>query len=1081
MSQHDFSSSDLTNRVDGIAPVFAGFAADTLPLPFFQAKSEVPTGPTAVVIPSDVQLTARSARIRIARNAVIASHWLNLPLTDMAMDVSRLYKKLKIMAFNWQREHRTAFFSTYPEAAILSSAERTMLENRFGGENEWLRQRYEILCLRLAHYIYHYRQFKMFQVGALAELNLLTRLNGNERTKRIASDVRWTWINSACRLAERFPVIDDIENYVISNSAYAIGKTTYGADVVSIPMWIVDCYGNRGRCGLDPQMGVNIKSDGTSHPDDMATWDNATPGWKKDKFLTPGSLEAYYGANSNRDPTDPNTLIYSMIEAKDWMEDRKLVSPFIENGSTWHALYTDTGSETLLNKGVEFRNTVQADWALSYDRVSPVKANGNLTSRYWNAFEAWSNYGLQAFQEMLDPNSDIYVLVSQVTGVKSAMKLEKFNSAIRAVSNVDMTDLASKMQFNGPSGSSVNMSTVISYKPMVHAGSRDAASRDYGITQDLTDDLMRCRADVSDVGLVIASADAYPRFTPTVFPITTEGSLPLVVNSTITLGDEASTTEGGRFVTPTGRYATLVDLATNAQTDYESNRIKFVGVSKDVAMNFASARRAAVYEEDPSNIHVWSMPLFNTSDPLQCGFNIMISVDEVYPSEWANYFLNKRGLSEDIKDYVGLIDSKAAAPAFKKEDDKLLRRNVIADKYLHDMCDAFVFVGGAVFSHPVMTYARRNCGWLTSKISNLVAADHWFTKILDKTAGAATVQAIIRDLTILDGASVAELRSSETMMTQLKDGTDPQRKAVVYAIAPEYGPFTPIMNECAAYPINGYVAPIYSLSWAAASHDKSAATPGLPPIELTSGSTNSLSFSEGSLQMKRTLDPFITPLNTLGWYLDEVSLHPMTLSSGTPQPSSCGRLLLEFSDLNAWAFRMMSCVVVENCGFSEFQSFWTAAAEMAPKQVVFRASSQFPENNEVAEPRVVRAQGARSNSSYPTGSVSRLQSQDGAAASSFKPTSNPSGKGSRRRRSKPRDQMGKSGGYKDRSRGRDDEHGGIGSNKDPSSILISEDGVSKPLGTPTEGSKFDTTSSATDARVKKSADHTSSEDNKKMV
>jgi len=971
-------------------PAFAIASAEAMPLQFEQVVSDAPDGMKVTTQPPAIKLTRKSVRKSIKRNAVIASHWLNLPLVDGLISVSRTYKVIEKMAFNYQREHQDAFFEAYPDMLILSDTERSLRDQL---TTSVLRRDYRKYAKRVAHYYYQYCEAKKMQTGALANLLLLTRFNGNEMWKKIASDVKWSKINGHCNLYERFPSPVGLEAYITQYSRYAAGKTTYGADIISFPLWITDIWGNR--------MNHSIPVD------------SLTVLANKDLTYGTGPLQAELHKGAPATVIDPNMQGYQGLNPL--FTNMKTVAerygysiatngtnnetpfgvvppsmPKIENGSTLSALSKD--------------GTQEASCKLNLDGTAGAfTGNGvtdNLTGRLWRNYDFWTAYMVKAFPEMMDPNSDLYSFASeQLKTIQPSSKLEDMLNAIRANKQFDITSLAEKMVYKG--GGAATTANIIKFAPLIFANDADVDDifKDDSV---FAGNYERYSVDDTNTVAMISDSKKWPGLAPTIF-FGNGNFTPVVMNATSMAGydfdgmptDDDKWDASKRSYSITGKVASYADFVRASSYDPENSRVEAVGVTDEYLKEFMlGIHDAVVYEEYPDFLSVLQQPLIDNSDLSQCGFNVVISAEDPNANDWALWFMNyanyadETGTSKQVPGGHITIDGKSVPTPYStvyggdhtgSGDNTVYTKaaHVANQEYLEYLGHAFVFVGGSIFQHPIQALGNRDCGFFVNRINasngledmeNYVGelnnifsisprdrpADAAFSAML---AGATNWIALKGEQTLADTFdcyyAVINLIHKSTALIA----------SDVYQIAtwmfdPAYGPIFPIMAQqpfgnLADHTPQPGVTGVYEPSIAAiapkVTFAKVCMMPGNSNLPVNNPTDKVISRPETYAIDK-------TPAEDLLFFISLIQFSQVKVDPLSGEISVDLDTVYQF-DLQTqgkWIYSMAAVQVAQFAGLRDTKPFWKAVLDKF-KSIVINETGLMPENNILAEPRLPRA------------------------------------------------------------------------------------------------------------------------------
>lgn len=924
----------------GFAPVFAQASAEDIPLPFHQAISEVPEGIKSTVLPPAVKFTSGSITKLIKRNAIVATHWYNLPLVDGLRSVASIYKVVAAAAFNYQRTHQDAFFEAYPELLIKKSTEGTTTSD--------LRRDYKIYARRIAHYWYEYGEAKKMQLGALINLLTLTRLNGNETMKKIASDVRWSRINTSCVLAERFPSPKGLEAYVTSKSRYATGKTTFGADIVSIGLWKTDVLGTANSKDIPLDNVTIAKADGSGSIPDLSQYDNGDP----DLLIDAMTVTLHQFANAYTDSISPF--------------GQPVTAPEIENGKTRYIAEGTDGIYFRLNKGVE-------DSAI----VGKFGVTSALTKRLWALYDMWTNYLTFAFSDMMDPNNDKYTYaVNELHIIEPSSKNEDLLKTIRSLDNFDIVSLAQLMTYKIKN--SVNSATVVKFAPAFYDAT-DASHLPFEDDNLIDLNTNRYPVESSNIPYIIKAAKKWPHLNPTMFvDDANDGNPPIVLNSAMSLGREmvltAQQSDYGRNVAPVGKYATMLDYAVSCSAAPDISRAEGLGIGSKAFEGYVSDGNSIVYEECPDTPWLMSQPLIDSSDLSQCGFNILISNDDPSPNEWERFLIDKNNYADGAAatNFVGTIAGSSSnavpvAPAYgsaKQVSDVVVyaRAHVTNPTYRAEKEHMLVFVGAGIFNHPWLCGSKKTSGYYCNHLNSDSASV--MSNIFKLTIAGESDADWIQDVALWN-------RMCSEFTAKHSDASNPVDLFAIilgrqiagnnvnvydFEFGPDYGP----VDICAMIPMTNDrndTIPKVGSSYAYEGSDK-AFTPEFANIDFSAGGTGDINNSvEVTITKPIAYDPILSPLQWLVSFLSSITFPKVKVDSfgGYEASSEINAITVVFSDVSKWMESLTSRIVTQFVGMHDTKPFWSPI-DLSAEACAIAASDRFPENNILALPRVVQSQ-----------------------------------------------------------------------------------------------------------------------------
>lgn len=965
-------------------PGFAVANVRPMPLQFRQVMSDAPDGMKVSTEPPAIQLTRKSIRRSIKRNAVIGQYWLNLPLKDPLTSVARIFKTLEAMAFNYQQKNQNAFFEVYPDLVILSDEEQ-QIEDQGGVYNAdgsftpkpsllttaALRRDYRKYAKRAAHYLFQYMEAKKMQIGSLANLLLLTRLNGNEVMKFIASDLRWSRINTRCNMYQRFPAPKGDEAYIFSNSRYAVGSTTYGSDIVAFPLWITDIFGTRGAHFVDP---TQVES--TSLKDGSKTF--GVDGYPNASTLLANMhevIQKYGNARGNMEKSPISSYPPKMPE----IENAGRMS--LSEGGDW-----------------AFHGTVNSD-AGTIEIEGAFNVKDNLTGRLWHNYDYWTKYLTLAFPEMMDPNSDFYVVATRELGLcEPASNLEDCLKAVRDLANIDAASLAANMFYKA--NGAPNTATVVKFAPMLY--STDTNGSDWRDESVFRANFERYDVDDNNTSFMIAQAQNWPKLSPSLF--FKDGFTPIVINGTPEFGfEQVGSDVGGpdRYArTLTGKAAVLFDFIKHSDVAQDYKSVEFVGVVDAFAQNEMTIHdddHVVVFEEYPTEMFNLVQNLIDNTDLYQCGFNIMISNDDPNPNLWDAYFAttemtNMGMVSQDnifnpgehnvpgVEN--GVMPTNPAFMGFYKGDpddsDAVTVAKANAYKhpvnpaYLAAMKHCFVFAGAGIFQHPLVMFANKSSGFFTAKIySDAVKKEAWwdsFHKSFGDNTSKLTLLALEQGdwgpTDTVDGNDVVPTSALRGVFGCIANIPSDAMYLRITAFAEEYGPILPIMEE---FPFANIADQVPYLG---VGTDKGLVAPDSAPYhgkvepatrvfrvggDKSSAPTPVPTFNFEALYVN-FYDRDVTPAVFTKYFVGalkcpNVIVDPVT---GTTRFNEDEVIIIDLQPDWKWLFTTMAKQVAQFAGLRSTNPFWDEMVAALPSKADVSSAASFPENNIMALPRIAR-------------------------------------------------------------------------------------------------------------------------------
>lgn len=957
------ASKDSSPSTDELGtPRFAAANVDKINVSeVVQLVSEVPTGTKVTTVAAQMKPTLKSRRRVLNRGTVFAMNWFNTPLKDGEMYVASAYQIIKTMAANYQRTHQDGFFEAWPGCLIKEKSEEIPATNE-------IRAKYEDYSERLAHYAWHYYNAKCMLTGALANLLILSRLNGNTLMKDIAADCKWSRVNTYTNMYSRFPTPIGLDDFIASNSAYAIGKTSYGADILSIPQWIVDIYGNRGCHALTPDSMITNRG-GLGQDFVSSNLDNPSGDGLFANILLENVFNAIseYGANPSN--TDGNNYYPRM--------------PRVENGTTL-TVQDSTGDVTVALNSDSF-------W-MGKDSNDPKVARNQISATAWKNYMYWQDYMIRNFPEMLDPNSDIYVFfTTQLKLVEPAKTPKAMLDIIHSLKNIDMVDLRESMKYKRNNAATTN--TILKWMPLCGGSLGRNCSRENlaDAEQCFDENFHRYKTHGLGTAAMIHENSKWPRLTPTSFTKCVDGNdnidddkafVPFVFNAGPSVGiemlnsDPTNTSDGvneSAIQFPVGKFAYLLDLACTRLSDPEHGHVSGYGITEGAMKEFIDNANGIVFDEDPSNVRIFTQPLIDVTDPFQCGFNIILSNTILTPNEWRWYL--------DPESYADGANPEAAIRDFGS-GNKVTTEPAIADttsstgasimhitnpKYMDLIKYAIMFVGDGIFDQPYQNLSSNLAALPIYEIQMGTYKDATVKRFADKwtepavaTNPANGYEAI--ELSIL-GAGVTEHINDEikpasgVVMDMLRtyDKTTNNLDVVLSLFNPAYGPIK-IVAHCA----DDYAGKVPNSIW---NQTLSGPTQiNLKPTLVDVTHLDKLAAGFANLKRQVLWDAVKYAVHYWIEFLSEYQFNPAAYDTGyamyiTPREQPFEPIMV--TDPGHTFRTFLSSINAQFCGCDKFNPFWSSdnLSESRMKTLPPKLTTTFamPENYVQAEPRVARS------------------------------------------------------------------------------------------------------------------------------
>lgn len=921
-----------------------------------QMVSEVPTGTKASVVSTMFKPTMGTPASIIKRKTVLASHRLNLPLCDGFTTVKTMSKIIEDMAFNYQRTHQDAFFEAYPELVLKYDG-----ETGFETTAE-LRANYRVLSARIAHYWFHFMNGSMMLQGALANLLSMSRLNGSELFKEVAYQTRWSKINSNTNYFSRVPGVKGVFDYICSNMKYAIGTTAYGAEIVSFPLFKTDVTGNEGWFGQQLD-GIQASILDSTKIDAVAA------------DLSSASLESKW-----EDKQSLNRLLMNMtitLKSCFGKEDFSMVTvdgkrvlwnphlPYYRNGGVLRYQNDDSYVKMSMNKTLEELYQSQ-NWS------------NDLTDTLWNNYFFWQHYIIDHFKDMLDPNNDKYVFAASQLGIIEAPRTaQDMLSAIRNNGNLDMVkDLLPRMTYR--KDNHVNSATIVKWTPIIFRG--QGVVSEYDDVANFSYNFERYDVLNGDITEALKKAKEWPGLTPVSFaseyakgvgPVNGNDNavmLPFILNSIPGVGSELVDNRDERFLEQyhdslnlaiIGKGASYFDIACSRNLDPESTSINTFGITAESAQSYIKSCNGVCFEEDPSTIRLLHQPLIDNSDPYQCGFALVVSADNPDPSETERFFTNPEnfGLPADGKVPEGvtpLVPTRVI-------DNVTYYDHVAVDTVRNWAKYSFIFLGGSIFDHPMLSPAIKGAG------SPRLIMDLWpglsrinahYNKETD--VGIACMEEM---LTLASSTDIGDEdnNSFEHRVPNEVHWSTNRNKVIMQYFDPAYGPVKPVlMNDL----VSGIV-PVANLK----NEDGVVtyrSTAAVKPLYADAP----MDMSPEASQQKIVWDSFDDVGQSYVPFIDSITFRPCIAEEHVGfriELGDVGRLAQKTSH-ESWS-TLLDKVNVQFTGIEDSYPFWSHpmvkdAYKIDTQGTISGSTSAMPEEDIMAAPRTERTRTPNSGKDY---------------------------------------------------------------------------------------------------------------------
>lgn len=698
----------------------------SMPLALERIKDVWPERAASRVNTPTLKLSPLSKAEIISRQSILASYWLNLPFKEGAITVPKLYNMIRLIVERYQAENDDAFYEQHADLLILKKGE-------VPGTRAALRINHKKYDRRLAHHLFHYVNAATAYVGSLANLFILANVEGQGRFATFGLSCKVGYIHTAANRMREFPLPVGLAAYVSKYSKFAVGQTDYDALFTAIPMWVTDIFGNRGQhCFSVSDASPNFME----HGDAILDWGDGGIDFTQatELYTNMYKVLSMYGYGGNDSNGDHFSYVGKLLDP----EGKACAvpsCPHVENGAVAVAEVGPSGHTIALPLNDDgTKNYLGFTYVKNNNGASGSLKTDNIISRAWDTFNFWQTYLITYFSAFGSPNSQIRNFAMQELHLlDSPMSVESFGKSINVEGYFDAESLAQHMVFK--KDNKVNTATIVKWVPIL------ASTADDDRDTYFEDNYNRYPCDVDDIGQYLIATEKWPRLTPTVFheviEDTADGIIPPYVANSIETPTVLFDANEANFParSPVGRYATLLDVASSASLDHETSSVDFLAIDNDVARQFVESDDAIVFSERPTSPLTFSQPLIDCTDPLQCGFNVIISAEADAKDEVTGWFTSDSkfinlGTIEELDDVyqppVGFGEGSAEDPFYPTQpsftniefdaQQYLVRANVRADGYLKVIKHAVLFMGSDIFKHPVLKGAALSAGYPNAKI-----------------------------------------------------------------------------------------------------------------------------------------------------------------------------------------------------------------------------------------------------------------------------------------------------------------------------------------------------------------------------
>lgn len=939
---------------------FAITTTKDYPVQFDQYLSEAPTEiKTSVKVPR-LKLTSDSPLQTIARNCVIGSFDINLPIKEPVLRIASIYRVAYDMAFNYDRTHYDAFFDAYPELLVLAEGEdRPTTQQMKANVKKYVK--------RFVHKYYYYEVGLMNMVAAMANMLVLTRYDGSVPFKDIASNFRWSRLNSISGSLPGWFWPKGTFDFVTKVQCYAVGRTTYGADIVCFPHIVTDGFGSRGAQAVDFMNQFSV---------DTTDADPVVFGGENGNAIGPGNHADNLLAHSY--------AIYRQYFCAQPIDDGKGTtslptvpnSPFIENGE-----FITVGTGTIGSSATEglFTNRhgvgpgyYPVDETAQHHRFRSAGKFRNLIDSYYYAYAFWEDYCLQHFPEFRDPNSDMVVFFTKNIALleQGHTALEMLN-VIRSNKNYSLTDLLSVKSYkrdNQPTTASWIKYSLPIHRHTAEAGVPLSEWDHKGSWYDAKSfalNFERYCVDESATGQIIRDCKEWPSNTPSTcdFPDDVNGSngktvadfqpYPLVPTAIPAFGTSCEFTKS-HSAPMVGKFSVWFDRACSSSMAPEDSFVEGIGIDAKTLEDYVKRGGGIVFEENNTKIFVPEFPVFDSSDPYQCGVNVMISSQNT-DSEWDKFLRNERYFGQNAAQ-----DSHYPRTA----DGFCITSN---EAYRNSLEHLFFFTGMGILHHPIFGWGLKNAGNPVTVLSKGITSPS--TKQWDFIKTAAGSSKIIRQV----------ITDSHNKAASTKPGPDSaayasavaslaQNEDVVIAdfmFNPAYGP-VPLSLGVNPMDEISFAAPQFYIDASTADYVTDGTSYGAVDIGKETGNevgfmgtgSYAMHFTDTSVDMEKY--HYNTGLrDQLSGFIDYFKYRQSRYANRICLPTGRGVREIHFKGVASWVLSLMSRSMAQFLGIEDLTAFWASSVAKDTSAIAGHQSiSQtpaMPENPIVAEPRVANS------------------------------------------------------------------------------------------------------------------------------
>lgn len=795
------------------------------------------------------KLTPQSIATIFSQDSILALHWLNLPLKEGAIFVPYLYQQIRAVVEEYQLHHEDAFYEQYPELLVLKKGETTP-------SGSALRVEHRKYDRRLAHKVWHYTNAAYMYSGSLANLMMMAHMNGEGQQVSFGLSCKIGYINTAANRFGLFPKPLGCLAKIGEYSKFAVGETSYGSTFVSAPWWVTDIFGNRGQHNFSiSQLYGEDSEDG----DNLVTVDASAADTQRMKVATANAYNVLklYGYDTVNTSGKHSSYIGQVLDST----GKKNVvpsCPHVENGSVIHT-HDSAGISVVMPTNKDGNDMYNGfSYVKPYDGSSGSWNHDNMISRAWDTFNFWQNYIEKYFHDFSEHDSQIrYFFTKVIKVLEESLPTDKFFATINvsatpgSIHAIDARDLRNYMIYK--KDNKANTATIIKWAPIIdHDG-------DEWLDGEFDNNFNRYPIDTLGEADYLKESEVWPRLTPTIFADVagdkTGAMKPYVFNAMVTPG---TSYDGGLFSdnykeyfgakAPVGRFASMLDMASSANIDAKNTSVDVLAIDPEAAKKFVKSGDAIIMKARPSTPMVYEQPLIDTTDPFQCGFNIIISHEAKAKNEFSKWYSDSLNYIQDSTD-TNPVDvtlppanwgDGSTGNEFYPTNPSCGKITISGTDYMiksHAMCEYYfamkshllVFVGDGIFTHPAVAGGKFTAGnpaerfylsdTTTAGVSFFQSVKAITTTITDNKMeddsvtdwGEANVMSIMHSMEphLFNNGDMTEFRTSRELFHRAIDNLQTVVSNVVnqyqqFVFDPAYGPVSPVTYEMPPVGFSGW-------------------------------------------------------------------------------------------------------------------------------------------------------------------------------------------------------------------------------------------------------------------------------------